>query len=72
MDLSKPFGHDRGVEADSRHLRLVPQSAEAALARAALRELHELAAPEHEQTSAAPKGGPGWHPSRGVRLTAVR
>jgi hypothetical protein len=72
MDRSKLVGHDRGVKADPRHLRLVPQRAEGALVRTALRELHELATPEHEQISAAPKSGRGWHPSRGARLTAVR
>lgn len=73
-----PFGrvrHDRPVKPDARHLRLIPQSADATLVRAALRELHELATPEHETApfpAGSRRGVDRWHPSMGARLTAVR
>jgi hypothetical protein len=60
------------MEPDAPHLKLVPPTADVALIRTALRELHDLAVPEHEASSAAPTQGPRWYPSMGARLTAVR
>ncbi len=72
MDRSGPIPEDQGVKPDARHLNLVPQTADVTLVRIALRELHDLAVPEHEAPPVAPTQGPRWHPSMGARLTAVR
>jgi hypothetical protein len=71
MDRSGPVTEDRGVKPESPHLELVPPPADASLIRTALRELHELAAPEGEdRTIVLPDVR--WHPSMGARPTPVR
>jgi hypothetical protein len=62
------------VKPEARHLRLLPQSDDAAVVRAAFRELHDLAAPEQEASTAlrADPAHRRWHPSMGASLAATR